>query len=53
MLNKEEENKDKVKWISVAQVKLEQELYNQMHNEWIHKNGCGKEDCLICNSIKK
>ncbi len=43
------------KWISFAQVKLEQDLYNQMHNDWIRKNGCcgGDPNCIICNSLIK
>ena len=42
-------------WISVSQAKLEQELYNQMHNDWIDKNShCGgNPNCIICNSLKK
>lgn len=43
------------KWISVDQAKLEQELYNQMFNEWLDKNShCGgNPNCIICNSLKK
>lgn len=31
------ETKDK-KWISFQQAKLEEELYRQMHNDWVIKN---------------
>lgn len=50
----EREIKDS-KWISFAQAKLEQELYNQMHNNWISKNcSCNNNpNCIICNSFKK
>ena len=44
----EREIKDS-KWISFAQAKLEQELYNQMHNNWISKNcSCNNNpNCMI------
>ena len=43
------------KWLSFAQAKLEQELYNQMHNDWIAKNcNCNNNpNCIICNGFKK
>ena len=49
-----EEEKDK-KWISYTEALLYQELYNQMHNEWIKENShCGgNPNCIICNNLKK
>tara|TARA_R110000868_G_scaffold1729_4_gene13889 strand:- start:1610 stop:1774 length:165 start_codon:yes stop_codon:yes gene_type:complete len=53
MLNKEEEKKESIKWIDVAEANLLKELQNQMHNEWVKTFGCGNPNCLICNSAKK
>lgn len=41
------------KWISFTEAKITEELYNQMHNDYINKHGCGKQNCVICNSLKK
>lgn len=43
------------KWMSVAEVKLMQNLMNAEHNDWVRKNGhCGGDpNCIICNSMMK
>jgi len=53
-MDKKEKPSDK-KWMSFAEAKIMEELYNQMHNEWIDAHcSCGKNpNCIICNSLKK